>query len=326
MDYSETCLSDSVRKYFLQVPSSTTSLNKEETFLLDKLEIDFGRILEIINTEGNITETEAALKIIPILSQIHQQFLTADIEYPEISGYLDWVSQPDHCSFCWELLRQNRQEDSLDMLLVLTPLLERSLGNLLISLKPSLKVPALLKDLLKMTELSELLGSPCIFVMRQWKIIYKHSHKMTYFYHDPLIIILRHHVVSCKRNYLTYAEGCCWDLLSPSTSGTLSGTASSSLEKSLSALSLSSSSCCPLWEPSFSGMDFQSEKENSSHFPGLESSRRIILWKLYLSKNLSFKRRTPFCFTRKTSQLLLDCLATLKLRDTTWPASSSFPC
>ena len=92
MDYSETCLSDSVRKYFLQVPSSTTSLNKKETFLLDKLEIDFGRILEIINTEGNITETEAAVNIIPILSQIHQQFLTADIEYPEISGYLDCVN------------------------------------------------------------------------------------------------------------------------------------------------------------------------------------------------------------------------------------------
>ena len=173
MDCSETCLSDSVRKYFLQVPSSTTSLNPKETFLLDKLEIDFGRILEMINAEGNITETEAAVKIIPILSQIHQQFLASDIEYPEISGYLDWVSQPDHCSFCWELLRQNRQEDTLYMLLVLTPLLERSLGNLLISLKPSLKVPALLKDLLKMIELSDLLGTPCIFVMRYWKIIYK---------------------------------------------------------------------------------------------------------------------------------------------------------
>ena len=140
MDCSETCLSDSVRKYFLLVPSCTTSLHPKETFLLDKLEIDFERILEMINPEGNIRETEAAVKILPILSQIHQDFLAEDIQYPEISGYLDWVSQPEHCSFCWELLRHNRQEDSLDMLLLLTPLLERSLGNLLISLRPSIKV------------------------------------------------------------------------------------------------------------------------------------------------------------------------------------------
>ena len=143
MDCSETCLSDSVRKYFLLVPSPscTTSLHQKETFLLDKLEIDFERILEMINPEGNITETEAAVKILPILSQIHQHFLAEDIEYPEISGYLDWVSQPQHCHFCWDLLRCNdEQEESLDMLLLLTPLLERSLGNLLISIRPSIKV------------------------------------------------------------------------------------------------------------------------------------------------------------------------------------------
>ena len=142
MDCSETCLSDSVRQfYFLHDPGRTTSLHPEESFLLEKLEIDFERVLEIINAEGNMTETEAAVKIIPILSQIHQQFRAKDIEYPEISGYLDWVSQPQHCLFCWELLRSNnRQEDSLDMLLLLTPLLERSLGNILISLQPSVKV------------------------------------------------------------------------------------------------------------------------------------------------------------------------------------------
>ena len=140
MDCSETCLSASVRQYFLHDPRSTASLHPGETFLLDKLEIDFERILELINPEGNLTETQAAVKIIPILSQIHQDFLAKDIEYEEITGYLDWVSQPQHCSFCWELLRSNRQEDSLDMLLLLTPLLERSLGNLLISVQPSIKV------------------------------------------------------------------------------------------------------------------------------------------------------------------------------------------
>ena len=141
MDCSETCLSDSVRQYFLHDPSSPTFLHPEETFLLHKLEIDFERVLEMTNPEGNMTETEAAVKIIPILSQIHQHFRAQDIEYEEISGYLDWVSQPQHCLFCWDLLRCNtRQEDSLDMLLLLTPLLERSLGNLLISLQPSVKV------------------------------------------------------------------------------------------------------------------------------------------------------------------------------------------
>ena len=144
MDFSETCLSDSVRQFFLHDPSSTTSLQPKETFLLDKLEIDFEHVLEVINPVGNMTETEAALKIIPILGQIHQHFRAKDIEYEEISGYLDWVSQPQHCLFCWDLLRCNdRQEDSLDMLLILTPLLERSLGNLLTSLQPSVKVNSL---------------------------------------------------------------------------------------------------------------------------------------------------------------------------------------
>ena len=139
MDCSETCLSASVRQYFIHDLSSTTSLQPEETFLLDKLEIDFERILDTINTEGNLTETEATVKIIPVLGQIHQDFLAKDTEYEEISGYLAWVSQP-HCRLCWDLLRCKNQEDSLDMLLVLTPLLERSLGNLLLSVKPSVKV------------------------------------------------------------------------------------------------------------------------------------------------------------------------------------------
>ena len=137
MDSSESCLSDSVRKYFLQGASNTTSLLPKESFLLEKLEIDFERIVEMINAEGNVTDTEAAVKIIPILSQIDQDFRAQDIEYPEISGYLDWVSQPQHCSYCWSNVRQ---VDSLDSLLVLTPLLERSLGNLLISVQPSVKV------------------------------------------------------------------------------------------------------------------------------------------------------------------------------------------
>ena len=141
MDCSETCLSDSIRKYFPSTSSIPASLYAKETLLLNKLEIDFEHILEIINVEGNLTETEAAVKMIPILNQLHHQFLAKDIEYEEISGYLDWVSQPQHCSLCWDLLKSNnRQEDSLDMLLVLTPLLERSLGNLLVSLQPSIKV------------------------------------------------------------------------------------------------------------------------------------------------------------------------------------------
>ena len=140
MDCSETCLSDSVRKYFLQTTSYPASSHLKETFLLDKLEIDFDRILKMIQAGGNVTETEAAMKVVPILSRLHQGFLAEDIEYHEISEYLDWVSQPDHCGFCWELLRSNRQEDSLDLLLILTPLLERSLGNILISLNPSIKV------------------------------------------------------------------------------------------------------------------------------------------------------------------------------------------
>ena len=138
MDSSESCLSDSVRQYFLLAASNTTSPLPEESFLLEKLEIDFERIVEMINADGSVTETEAAVKIIPILSQIDQDFRAQDIEYPEISGYLDWVSQPQHCSYCWTLL--TGRVDSLDSLLVLTPLLERSLGNLLISVQPSVKV------------------------------------------------------------------------------------------------------------------------------------------------------------------------------------------
>ena len=81
MDCSETCLSGSVRKYFPSTSSIPASLYAKETLLLNKLEIDFEHILEIINVEGNLTETEAAVKMIPILNQLHHQFLAKDIEY-----------------------------------------------------------------------------------------------------------------------------------------------------------------------------------------------------------------------------------------------------
>ena len=47
MDCSETCLSVSVRQYFLHDPRNTG--NPGETFLLDELEIDFERILGSVN-------------------------------------------------------------------------------------------------------------------------------------------------------------------------------------------------------------------------------------------------------------------------------------
>merc|ERR1719367_2279457 len=79
---------------------------------------------------------------------------------------VEWTSQADHFFDCFKLhqldVRDDKCEHTLDCLLVLTPLLERSLGNLL----NTKKVPALLRDLLNEPDLENVLGSPCIIFMK----------------------------------------------------------------------------------------------------------------------------------------------------------------
>ena len=169
MDHTETCLSPSVKKYFLLTLDEEDSSVLKETFIINKIEIDFQKILETINPVGNVNESEAAVNLVPVLRRIHEEFLdqSLDLECDDVSCHVRWTSQPDHLRWCWNLLRGKTDEDSLQLLLVLTPLLERSLGNIVSSLSPTIKVPALLKDLLLMPELSHLLGGQAILVMRK---------------------------------------------------------------------------------------------------------------------------------------------------------------
>ena len=169
MDHTETCLSPSVRKYFVLTLDEKDKSVLKETFIKNKLEIDFQKIVETINPVGNVNESDAAVNLVQVLRRIHEEFLdqSLDLEFDDISCHVRWTSQPDHLCWCWNLLREKTEEDSVLLLLVLTPILERSLGNIISSLCPTVKVPALLKDLLLMPELSRLLGGQTVLVMRK---------------------------------------------------------------------------------------------------------------------------------------------------------------
>ena len=145
MDDSETCLSPAVRQYFVPALPALHESEKsdlKETFIVDKVEIDFTKIVETINPDGDITEPWAARRIIPILRKLEEEFQSDSLEFDDVCCYVSWTSQSDHLRWCWDGLRAEIEDnmDSLESLLVLTSLLERSIGNIIISLHPTLKV------------------------------------------------------------------------------------------------------------------------------------------------------------------------------------------
>ena len=159
-------------------------LETENIEILKKTTINFENIynemlragIDMAGDESSDCFRKATRILIPFLQKIHKQLSENTGNFEEFNDLLYWTSQPEHFKKCWELLRQNESgEHTLQILLVLTPILERSLGNLLLSVDGSVKVPALLRDLLKRSELLQLLGAPCILFLR---IIFGSPHSL----------------------------------------------------------------------------------------------------------------------------------------------------
>jgi len=159
-------------------------LEIENIEILNKTTINFENIynemfragIDMTGDENSDWFRNATEILIPFIQKICKQFSENTDNFQEFNDLLYWTSQPEHFNKCWEMLRQNESgEHTLHILLVLTPILERSLGNLLLSVDGSVKVPALLRDLLKRSELLQLLGAPCIVFLR---IIFGSPHSL----------------------------------------------------------------------------------------------------------------------------------------------------
>jgi hypothetical protein len=86
--------------------------------------------------------------------------------WQQLRPLLAWTSHPALLAGAWQLAARGGPHAGLELLLLLTPLLERSLGDLLVQVAGLASVPALLRDLLARPELQEALGRPCLLLLR----------------------------------------------------------------------------------------------------------------------------------------------------------------
>lgn len=106
-------------------------------------------------------------RLSPLFNFAHELLLKepfdADLEKNE---HLQWLTHPELVSEAIKLL-QSRDDKCVtnEVLLLLTPMLERSLGNILFTTNDKLKVPALLRDLIHTRELYDCIGSPILMLL-----------------------------------------------------------------------------------------------------------------------------------------------------------------
>jgi len=171
---TSTCLSPHVKKLY-EKDFIVVCDDYSKCFDDQNLVIDFNQVMRLCKfQEDNNVVNESVKTFISILHAIHTKLLQSAIsnvcQFEEIKQNVEWLSQPDHLESCWALFQQDLNDysnkHSLECLLILTPLLERSLGDLLISTGKVKKVPALLRDLLQEDALVSLLGPPCVLFMR----------------------------------------------------------------------------------------------------------------------------------------------------------------
>ena len=168
---TETCLSPNVKKYFdVSFPIDKSVINPSY-FDMDVLKINFDNIL--LNL-GDSSDEDCLASLIQIIQIIHfdfKKYLDGSLDAQDrIREGTRWTSQPAHVQIISKLhhrdITNNSNDSGILNLLVLTSVLERSLGNVLLSSGKVKHVPALLRDLLCEKELEEILGSSCIKVMK----------------------------------------------------------------------------------------------------------------------------------------------------------------
>ena len=164
---TDTCLSSKV-KLFYDVAKENNSYVDYDV-LSDDLILIFDNIFQ--NFPSEKSDYEVVLKLIPTLATVHKKFhelIHKSVNTEDIFVQnTQWTSQPGHLRHCLDLVREG-EERSLECVLVLTPVLERSLADLLLSAAPGpgTKPPSLLRDLLQLPALEQLLGAACVRLLQ----------------------------------------------------------------------------------------------------------------------------------------------------------------
>ena len=169
---TDTCLSPNVKKFFdssfsIKEHSAINSSYSESA----ALKINFDNILRNV---GNSFDEDCILSLIPIFQSIHIDFKIYLDSIPDAQDRIEertvWTSHPALVQISSKLHHfdtiNNTNDAVIQNLLVLTSVLERSLGNILISSGKVKNVPALLRDLLCEEKLESILGPACVGMMK----------------------------------------------------------------------------------------------------------------------------------------------------------------
>ena len=118
------------------------------------------------DSQGWYQATCAAIN--PHLLEIHKTALglVREGREGEVLPLLSWTSHPTLILDSWRIWDGGGETAGVELLLLLCPVLERSLGDLVTSVTGLTKVPALLRDLLRREELEEVVGPGCLLLLR----------------------------------------------------------------------------------------------------------------------------------------------------------------
>lgn len=156
---THTCLSPQVQT-LLSIAFSDKSLNLD-CVISEDLKLNFTSLQETFNlyldNDLSKSEYEELVKVsLPIFRSCHEQFMKTDLDKTESS--LWWLTDIQTFMECGKLIQENHQVTNvIEALLLMTPIIEQSLGNIYFT-SASRKVPALLRDLLQTDELKQALG------------------------------------------------------------------------------------------------------------------------------------------------------------------------
>ena len=168
---TDTCLSPNVKKMFdSSFPIDHSAINSSY-FESDVLKINFDKILHHFVNSSN---EDCILSLMPAFQSIHLHFNKYLESVPNAQDRIEertvWTSHPTLVKISSKLYHLdtiNKTNDAvIQNLLVLTSVLERSLGNILITSGKVKHVPALLRDLLCEAELELTLGPGCVRMMK----------------------------------------------------------------------------------------------------------------------------------------------------------------
>ena len=148
-------------------PSHSTTDRRELILDLSPLQAGVDAAVAGLEEEGVAWWRAASAALAPTLLAIHRRTgVLREVQWEEVEELVAWTSHPGLVRRGWETWREGGQAATLELLLLLAPVLERSLGDLLVTVTTLPRVPALIRDLLRREEVWEVLGQPTTTFLR----------------------------------------------------------------------------------------------------------------------------------------------------------------